>query len=285
MVVKVYDAKNFSLMEGEVFEDATATSSRDFRLKILLPKFIKWSPGQFVMLRWGRHLVARPFAIVDWKSLSKGSLLEVWVRRLGAGTEELFKLAKKGMAIHVTAPLGQNFMEKQKLDRILFLSGGVGAASILPVVAARLAVGQTPSDLWIHGEQDENSLDRQLMSSESRPQILYFEKTSVRGLSGRITQAFDGKIDERLEDSFQAVVACGPSAMLEAVVAKLQGDEKFSQIPLWLGLEEKMGCGVGLCFSCSVSTQKGMERCCLEGPWFEAGHLKNHFVFRKTGAL
>ncbi len=283
MLEKAYDAKNFSLLNGVLEEDAIQSSSRDFRLKIRLPKLLPWRPGQFVMLRWGRHIVGRPFAIVSWEKSGNESVLEVWVRRLGSGSEELFNAGKKNFRIDVTAPLGNglNLMGKN----VLFLSGGVGAASIFPIVKKHL---ETKSKhLWVHGEQNEGSFDQTWLKAGAllQPHISYFEDQASFGLKGRITSAFEGVVDKRIADNFDAVVACGPSAMLEALVKKNRSLKHLEKTPLWLGLEEKMGCGVGLCFSCSVSTQEGMQRCCLEGPWFEADTLKNHFSFRKTGSV
>ena len=229
------------------------------------------------MLRWGQHVIGRPFAIVSWRD----GLLEVWIRRLGAGTEELFQEASTGMPVWVTGPLGRGFEDRDlKAGAFVFVSGGVGGASLLPIIQRRREMGH--SDFWIHGERTLSSFDRSL-----EPSVLCLDQSPEMAPEGR--KIFSGNVVSYLESHLDLVhqrmatriLACGPSKMLESLSNFQLGSSEIQNIPLWLGLEEKMGCGVGLCFSCSVSTQSGMKRCCLEGPWFEARDIPDHFEFRK----
>jgi dihydroorotate dehydrogenase electron transfer subunit len=41
-----------------------------------------------------------------------------------------------------------------------------------------------------------------------------------------------------------------------------------------ISMEERMGCGVGICMGCSIKTKEGFKRVCKEGPVFDAGELK-----------
>lgn len=302
-------AKNFSMLEGQWETDALPTSTRDFRLQIRLPDYRAWQPGQFVMLRWGTHVIGRPFAIVDWHkmhpdSTTHESLLSLWVRRLGPGTEELFTEAQAGRSVQVTLPLGTGLAHLTDWGKVLFVSGGVGAASLYPIKKQRLAAGKGAADYWLHGEREVTALDRVWLaeSTNLKASRFYFD-AGTRGLEaeaqqlldtyqlgkriakGFVTQAFEGTTGAEIDGGFDAVVACGPSAMLENLLPKLAARRDFVNVPVYLGLEEKMACGIGLCFSCSVSTTDGLQRCCLNGPWFEKSQLQNHFSFRKTGKL
>ena len=60
--------------------------------------------------------------------------------------------------------------------------------------------------------------------------------------------------------------ACGPLPMLKALVQKIGTNGQLS-------LEERMGCGVGICVGCSVQTTEGIKRVCKEGPVFNAGEV------------
>lgn len=305
-VTPLREAKNFSLVTGSLMEDALATSLRDFRLRVRLPTFRPWSPGQFVMVRWGNHTLARPFAIVDWQADPQGgeSILSLWVRRLGPGTEDLFRVAKRGLEVHLTLPLGQGLAVAKNSERILFLSGGVGAASIFPIRKLRVDLGLGEKDHWIHGERDFASLDREWFKAGSALHAReFFFDAGTRELDeadkrfveenqlgarlhyGRITQAFEGSLAMPLQKPFDAIVACGPSGMLESLASKIATRRELVKTPVYIGLEEKMACGIGLCFSCSVSTSSGLNRCCLEGPWFDQSQLMDHFSFRKTGKI
>ena len=61
--------------------------------------------------------------------------------------------------------------------------------------------------------------------------------------------------------------ACGPLPMLKALIAKAGTHGEVS-------MEERMGCGVGICVGCSIETKDGIKRVCKEGPVFNAGTLK-----------
>ncbi|NCN28591.1 hypothetical protein GW915_13585 [bacterium] len=271
----LFEAKEFSLFKTHFASKAEKVSQRDFRLSINTPHKLDWTPGQFVMLRWGQHLIGRPFAIVDWQEGDGGFVLEIWVRRLGAATEELFCFAEKGRPCEVTLPLGTSlpsaFLKRE--SKVLFVSGGVGAASVLPVWRQRRALGCS-SDFWIHGERAWNDFDASLGCD-----VLCLEdsKGATRGfVQGRVTAA----LDSSKLGSISHVLCCGPTPMLQALSSALEAMPMLAKLPCYLGLEEKMGCGIGLCFSCSVKTTEGMQRCCMEGPWFERKKIVNHFTFR-----
>ncbi len=77
---------------------------------------------------------------------------------------------------------------------------------------------------------------------------------------------------QALDESVRAEVelfACGPHAMLEAVVALAR---EF-RLPVQVSLEEYMACAVGGCAGCvvEVQTESGpaMKRVCVDGPVFD----------------
>ena len=60
--------------------------------------------------------------------------------------------------------------------------------------------------------------------------------------------------------------ACGPLPMLKALVKKIGMKGQVS-------MEDRMGCGVGICVGCSIETKNGIKRVCKEGPVFDAEEL------------
>jgi dihydroorotate dehydrogenase electron transfer subunit len=75
------------------------------------------------------------------------------------------------------------------------------------------------------------------------------------------------------------IFSCGPVGLLSAV-ASFAGQ---MNIPAQVSLETRMGCGVGICRCCPVpvgkKTEDGAveiadyERCCVEGPVFDAAEI------------
>ena len=87
------------------------------------------------------------------------------------------------------------------------------------------------------------------------------------GEQGRVTGPF-----EQLLPWSDQVFTCGPTPMFEAmhgVVAK-SGLRK----PVQALMEERMACGMGICYSCAVFPRKGgVKLCCTDGPMFDLRDL------------
>ena len=71
------------------------------------------------------------------------------------------------------------------------------------------------------------------------------------------------------------IVCCGPKKMMEATakIAREMG------VPCQVSLEERMACGIGVCFSCVAKIRDGTggweyRRTCLEGPVFDAEEVE-----------
>jgi NAD(P)H-flavin reductase len=62
---------------------------------------------------------------------------------------------------------------------------------------------------------------------------------------------------------------CGPPALYRCVIGELQ-DSGFSCDSIFLSLERRMKCGVGLCCHCAV----GNLFCCTDGPVFRYSDIR-----------
>jgi dihydroorotate dehydrogenase electron transfer subunit len=63
------------------------------------------------------------------------------------------------------------------------------------------------------------------------------------------------------------VFACGPTPMFAAMAKVLRAAK--SRKPVQALLEERMGCGTGICYGCAVFTRRGVRLVCKDGPRFE----------------
>lgn len=71
-------------------------------------------------------------------------------------------------------------------------------------------------------------------------------------------------------EKIDCIFACGPLPLLKAV----QSLAKELNIPCQISLEEKMGCGLGVCLGCAVEvTSGGYEHVCKQGPVFESNKV------------
>ena len=66
--------------------------------------------------------------------------------------------------------------------------------------------------------------------------------------------------------SYDYFYGCGPLPMLKAVCKDIHSNGEVS-------LEERMGCGFGICYGCSCHTTDGPRRVCADGPVFKKEKL------------
>ncbi len=231
-----------------------------FRLRLDAPDIAeKAGPGQFVHVRCGDgNLLRRPVSICD----VSGGIITVVIETRGAGTHWLSgRLA--GEMVDLLGPLGHGFDVGG--GSILLVGGGIGAPPLL--YAARRAGGKVMAVLGfrtggcvILQEEFQSACDEVYLATDD----------GSAGVHGFVTDVLKGLLEEK---TYDAVLACGPRAMLKAVAARTQARGIRCQV----SLEERMGCGVGACLVCACRTVKDgreqMRRVCKDGPVFDAGEV------------
>jgi dihydroorotate dehydrogenase electron transfer subunit len=95
------------------------------------------------------------------------------------------------------------------------------------------------------------------------PEVEYVVATEdgTAGHRGFVTAALD-----EVYDWADQVFACGPLGMLTALK---RVSRRRPSTPVQVSLEEHMGCAVGVCYGCVVSTRHGPRRVCADGPVFD----------------
>ena len=116
--------------------------------------------------------------------------------------------------------------------------------------------------------------------------MLFWWKSALSNTNRKISNKFvlttdDGSYEEKgfainfLKQDIEAgnidgIYSCGPLPMLKAV----QNLAKEYKIPCQISLEERMGCGIGVCLGCAVKVNAGEElvytHVCKAGPVFDA---------------
>ncbi len=74
--------------------------------------------------------------------------------------------------------------------------------------------------------------------------------------------------------TIEGIYACGPLPMLKAVKELA----KETKIPCQISLEERMGCGIGVCLGCAVKIAAGDNviygHVCKAGPVFNSNEVE-----------
>ena len=223
-------------------------------------------PGQFAMVHPLRAgcLLPRPFSILDATSAG----LDILVKVVGKGSAALAALSP-GDGVRLFAPLGSGFDAAilAQTPQIL-VAGGVGVVP-LHLLSRRLAAAKA-KPIALFGAREPEDLPRELFAGEAVAWQLWVERNPSSDCRvGLVTQG----LLEALEQQPDAVVAsCGPTPMMQAV-ARICAQQRR---PLWLCLEEQMGCGAGVCRSCVIADADAprMRTVCKEGPVFRVDQIR-----------
>ena len=207
----------------------------------------------------GAHLLRRPIAIckVD------GNQVTYCYQIKGEGTQKL-KTMQAGMQANVLMPLGNGFYIQPAEQKIALVGGGVGIFPLISVLRAYNSEKQISAYIGFRNKGAVCGVDE-------------FEKATKF-----IAVTYDGSYGEKM-NSLQAfvedlkkgnrpdvVLSCGPTPMLRAL-KKVCEEEN---IPCYVSLEERMGCGIGACLVCVCNLTNGEHaRVCKDGPVFNADEV------------
>ncbi len=254
-------------------------------------------PGQFAMLRLlGRSdvLLRRPMSIYDVVPdrralIKKGNKrgaeasrrpgpprqIQLLYKVVGRGTRLMAELRPRDR-VGLMAPLGHGFFKEEYLaqareaNEVLHVAGGIGIAALL-LPARELAAEGIAQRLFFGGRTRADLVGVDDFKSCVNKVVLATEDGS-RGHRGFVTKPLEDYLAANQGKRFFLMV-CGPWAMLRASVelARTYGH------PCLLSMENRMGCGLGVCLGCSIRVvgegHGAYQRVCTEGPVFPAGKV------------
>ncbi|AKG73723.1 dihydroorotate dehydrogenase electron transfer subunit [Salinicoccus halodurans] len=216
------------------------------------------TPGQFVHVRVSdstEHVLRRPISIADINH--EQSQFTIVYRAEGAGTRKMSAL-RTGDSLDILSPLGNGY-PLEKNEHVLIVGGGIGVPPLyeLSKQLNRLGVKTT-----------------HVLGFNSKKDVFYEEKfrtlgeTHVATADGSCgTEGFVTDVIGDLKDDFDLFYACGPKVMLKVLSETMDLDG-------YISLEERMGCGFGVCYACVCETARGdYIKLCTEGPVFRKGEI------------
>ncbi len=210
-------------------------------------------PGQFVMVYCGKEtLLRRPLSIHQRDNGRIALLFAV----VGQGTHWLSQ-RRDGDKIDLFGPLGNGFSIDPASQNLLLVAGGIGIAPLR--FLAEQALNQGHSVTLLSGAPTAARLcPKHLLPPIT--ELVIATEDGTAGETGMITALLPDFADQA-----DQVFACGPLPMYKtmAQIPELKG--KSVQV----SLEMKMGCGLGVCYGCTVKTKRGLKQVCRDGPVFD----------------
>jgi dihydroorotate dehydrogenase electron transfer subunit len=215
---------------------------------MVLDVHLEAEPGQFVMV-WLPGVDEKPFSLV------RAEPVTLTVARVGPFTSALHALGV-GDPLWLRGPLGRPFTLPPAggpPGSLLLIGGGYGVAPMYFLAECALAAGREVSVV---------------IGARTAADVIFAERftalgagvtvTTEDGSQGRQGLATDAAARLLDEAGYQAIYACGPEPMLEAV----EGLAHSRGLPAQLSYERTMRCGFGVCGSCA---RKGWL-VCRDGP-------------------
>ena len=220
-------------------------------------------PGQFVHVRVSSGidpLLRRPLSIAKIDQVR--SEFTLIYRKQGKGTDILAS-RKKGEKINILGPLGQGFpvLETKRGQTALIVGGGIGVPPLFELSTQLVESGANVIHLF--GFQSAKAIFYADQFRELGQTLIATEDGSY-GIRGYVTTILT---EHTLK--FDTVYACGPHPMLKALKTQMPNATMF------ISLEERMGCGIGACYSCVCRTSdednpSSYKKVCSDGPVFAA---------------
>jgi len=227
-------------------------------------------PGQFMQIGfpdWGEC----PISICSSPS-DANIFFELAIRDVGQLTHKLNDL-KAGDIAYVRGPFGNGFNTDKFIDKeLLLIGGGCGLVPLRPliidVIAGRIKTKKTQI---FYGCLNEDTLlfkkNYADWNREAELGVILDQPTkNWKGEQGLITEL----IKKRQISKETVTVLVGPPVMYKFVIKELLA-KRIKPENIWLSLEKKMYCGVGVCQHCAI----GPYYICQDGPVFSWLQLKD----------
>ncbi len=218
-------------------------------------------PGRFVMVRCGvETMLRRPLSVhkVD------GGKLALLFTIVGKGTRWLSQ-RKTGDIVDIFGPLGNGYTIYPDSKNLLLVAGGIGIAPLC--FLTQEAERQKQPVRLLLGAPTRNQLyPKHLLPSGIK--LVTATEDGTAGNRGMITDLLPDSILEA-----DQVFACGPVSMYQTIANLSQHYPKLKSAQI--SLEIMMGCGVGVCYGCTIKTKNGLKQVCKDGPVFDLSDLDN----------
>ena len=226
-------------------------------------------PGQFVIVKSDERGERVPLTICDYDQ-EKGTVTIVF-QTVGNSTKEMANYEQGEAFQDFVGPLGRpsefvhESLEELKNKKILFISGGVGAAPVYPQVK------------WLH----EKGIKVDVIMGTRTKELLILED-KMKAVAGNVyvttddgSYGFKGLVTEKFKElvekegkKYDVIVAIGPIIMMKFVTLTT----KPYGIKTIVSMNPLMVDGTGMCGACRVTVGEETKFACVDGPEFD-GHL------------
>ena len=204
----------------------------------------------------GTHLLRRPIAICK----AEGREVTFCYQIKGEGTQKLRDM-KAGEQCNVLMPLGNGFYVEEHEKKVALVGGGVGVFPLISVLREYAATKEIAAYIGYRNKGAVCGVEDFVKAQK----LIAVTDDGSYGAQMNAVQAFAADLEKGNRPD--VVLSCGPTPMLRALKSLIEKEN----IPCYVSLEERMGCGIGACLVCVCDMTDGKRaRVCKDGPVFNA---------------
>jgi dihydroorotate dehydrogenase electron transfer subunit len=260
-------------VRAEILSTRTLGAYRS--LTLVAPELAeKARPGQFIAAAMPED---RDFLLRRHLTIHQSSRRGGWAGTLefvvdpaaGPGTSWLAQL-RAHETLDIIGPLGKAFAYPKRLTNCLLVGEGRSVAGLY-FLAQELAARGKRVDMVIGGSTLE-AVFKPIEAKRLSQLVRVMTDDGSLGDRGSVVDALPEAIDR---GATQVVYAAGRPQLLRAVAAVC----RTRKLPAQVAVEERMGCGYGLCGTCAVPVARkdgsGWDhaRACIDGPVFNPARV------------
>ena len=227
--------------------------------------------GHFVIVRVGEKGERIPLTIAD-ADISKGTITLV-VQRMGVSSTKLCALEAGDYITDLVGPLGKA-THIENFGTVVCACGGVGAAPMMPIVAALKKAGNKVITVIAARTKDLVILEEQMR--ENSDEVIVMTDDGSYGNKGLVTNGVEAVIQREKVD---LCVTIGPAIMMKFVSLLT----KKYDIPTVASLNTIMVDGTGMCGACRVTIGGKTKFVCVDGPEFDAHQVDFDEMLMRLG--
>ena len=205
-------------------------------------------PGQFVDIALPGRYLRRPISVCQ----AKNGVLTLIYKAVGHGTEQMSHM-QAGEKLDVLLPAGNGYDLTRAGGYPLLVGGGVGVPPLY-MLAEKLSKNSHVTVILGFNAKDEIFYEQEFRKLGC--DVIVCTADGSCGIKGFVTDGL------KMVKQYSYVYACGPAVMLKNIDSMLESDGEYS-------MEERMGCGFGVCLGCTIVTREGAKRVCADGPVFD----------------
>ncbi len=243
-----------------------------FLMRIEAPRVAKSAkPGQFIIIRMDEKGERVPLTVCDTDP--ENGTVTIVVQTIGCTTKEMQNYEEGDSFYDFVGPLGMpsellhEDLESLKNEKIIFISGGVGAAPVYPQVKwlhnngikADVIMGYKNKEMVILEEEMKSVADNVYVTTDD----------GSYGFKGMVTNQLK-ELVENEGKKYDLVIAIGPMIMMK-FVCKLTEELGIKTI---VSMNPIMVDGTGMCGACRITVGDETKFACVDGPEFD-GHKVN----------